>query len=141
MAKMKMGGGAAQRALEYVDSVLAGGGPESKKLWDILTALRGPDRDDQQRYKGGLTAVIRSAAFPKAAVARSRAFSADFAPSYTGQEVKTGAAGLANSHYGLHVEAAAVALGLDVDKRDPAAPAPAAPSDGRYGYTYGCGGR
>ncbi len=123
MATRRMGGGAADRALTQIDNILAAGGPEAKKLWDILTALRGPDDRTQQGFKASTTEIIRSAAFP--AVARKVAqggridFSASFASTAAPQAVKTGYTNLFGTHFGSHVALAVVALGLDLDTRDP----------------------
>lgn len=42
---------------------------EAQQLWDVLTALRGPDDDDPE-LKSRTTTHIRAAAFPKARDAR-----------------------------------------------------------------------
>lgn len=39
-------------------------GRNGKQLWDILTALRGPDKDNDY-YKNATTSLIRRRAFPK----------------------------------------------------------------------------
>jgi hypothetical protein len=36
----------ARKAIDHVVKVLNGGGNESRLLWHVLTALRGPDNDD-----------------------------------------------------------------------------------------------
>lgn len=57
-------------ALDYLDTILLAGGEDAEELWDVLSALRGPD---QQRNYGGetpkrdVTIPIRRAAFPRTA--------------------------------------------------------------------------
>lgn len=53
-----------KEVLEIIDAFLMRDDHESRDLWRILTALRGPDNDDE-RLKKTTTAVIRSKAFPR----------------------------------------------------------------------------
>lgn len=55
--------------LDQIDEFLARGDAESARLWSILTALRGPDSEDED-IKLNTTAVIRAAACPKACTKR-----------------------------------------------------------------------
>lgn len=51
--------------LNEIDRFLARNDDESKKLWEVLVALRGPDSDvDSDKY--ATTAIVRKTAFPKA---------------------------------------------------------------------------
>lgn len=55
--------------LDMLDEFFAGGlvsEREQTRLWDVLSALRGPDCDDRE-LKTETTSLIRGAAFPKAA--------------------------------------------------------------------------
>lgn len=40
---------------------------EKRKLWDVLSALRGPDSNSESSLKGSLTCVIREHAVPRLA--------------------------------------------------------------------------
>lgn len=53
-----------QKALKYLDAILAKGGEDARDLWDVLSALRGPDSQDDV-LKDTVTCPIRRAAFPK----------------------------------------------------------------------------
>lgn len=58
----------AAEALDLIDEMLSGlPMPEAKALWDILTALRGPDSDDDEgeELKLRTTAILRANALPK----------------------------------------------------------------------------
>lgn len=54
-----------KQVLNVVDVALQRQDKTAKKLWQILTALRGPDRYDVGESKGTSTIHIRRAAFPK----------------------------------------------------------------------------
>jgi len=53
--------------LDILDEFLAQGTPESQRLWDVITALRGPENDPVGELKSKSVAHIRRAAFPKTA--------------------------------------------------------------------------
>lgn len=59
-----------RKMLDRIDAFLAKPGKESEELWDILTALRGPD-DQDNVVKEATTAVIRWQAFPRTARVRT----------------------------------------------------------------------
>lgn len=71
-------------------------------VWDILTALRGPDIDTYGSYKSETTAVIRRTAFPTGK--RSISNFADVAGA--GTKLARSVA----SHFGNHISRAADAL-------------------------------
>lgn len=50
--------------LDQIDEVLCEDHAAARKLWSILTALRGPD-DGNDELKTRTTAIIRAKAFPK----------------------------------------------------------------------------
>lgn len=54
--------------LDTIDRYLAGadgqGREQSRELWSVLSALRGPDEENKRDYKGCTTSVLRAAAFP-----------------------------------------------------------------------------
>lgn len=55
-------------ALDYLDEIFCRGGQDAQDLWDIMTALRGPDNSysDQCRLnKRSVTIPIRRASFPR----------------------------------------------------------------------------
>ena len=51
--------------LNEIDEFLWQDIPRARGLWDILTALRGPDDEDLQDLKLATTGVVRTLAFPK----------------------------------------------------------------------------
>src|SRR6266404_4013913 len=55
-----------RQVLNVIDARLAKGGVDAGKLWDVLSALRGPD-EDVKHNKDTTTVPIRLAAFPKTA--------------------------------------------------------------------------
>lgn len=69
-------------ALDYLDTILSRGGQDAQDLWDILTALRGPDEhhyDDEVDHKKTVTIPVRLAALPRTACAvRSERASGDY---------------------------------------------------------------
>jgi hypothetical protein len=86
---------------------------EHSRLWNVLTALRGPD-DGNSRLKRTTTEVIRSAAFPKTAGMKNsynRRLAvhnlALFAPPYVKWETPIG-----GGHFKHHARAAARSLDL-----------------------------
>lgn len=62
MKKIKKSRRTVSGMLKEIDTFLATN-PNSNKLWDILSALRGPDSDDM-KVKMATTTAIRRAAFP-----------------------------------------------------------------------------
>lgn len=98
--------------LNEIDLVLASNTAVSQKLWDVLTALRGPD-DCAVMSKLMGTVPIRRAAFPR--TARSGHAPASF---------EGGHDGIVNSyneepyHFRSHLGFAADALGLVVKRED-----------------------
>lgn len=59
--------GKVRQVLDQIDAVLAEGSDDSRRLWDIMTALRGPDHFENQGRKDTGTIYIRQAAFPTTA--------------------------------------------------------------------------
>lgn len=58
----------AREILDQIDEFLTGSaidGRERDKLWNVLTALRGPDDRNDQQGKDAATSIIRGKAFPK----------------------------------------------------------------------------
>ena len=107
--------------LDLIDRTLAGKDQESaRELWDVLTAMRGPD-DDNNTAKMVYTVPIRSAAFPKTAarylknegrVAGSRAIMAvDAADPAAYKSWHRGV--VTQGHYREHIEKAREVLGLN----------------------------
>lgn len=54
-----------RQVLDVVDSALVKQDGEARKLWWVLTALRGPDDENKYSLKQSGTVPIRRAAFPK----------------------------------------------------------------------------
>lgn len=75
-----------RKVLDEIDAILVDEGRAGQLLWDILTALRGPDRDADASVKWTSTARVRARAFPKTArvvmdkYARYGAYNGDGAP-------------------------------------------------------------
>lgn len=108
-------------ALDYLDQILSRDGEDAMELWDVLTALRGPD-EHSSSAKSGITIPIRRAALPltACAVERERSGSglgldgvhrrAGFGtPQY---DVYRGDTDCYGRHFTVHGYRAAVALGL-----------------------------
>ncbi len=55
-----------REVLDQLDQVLAVGDADARALWNVLSALRGPDSKDRD-LKSATTSVIRYTAFPLAA--------------------------------------------------------------------------
>lgn len=61
-----------RKLLDQIDNYLSTEEEDdSRALWAILSALRGPDDYDDVRYKDATTSVLRAAAFPKTALVSS----------------------------------------------------------------------
>lgn len=86
-------------------------GLSKSQLWDVLSALRGPDMSDSHQRKVDTTIPIRRAAFPKLTDSRHRhSISAAFGyddSKYNGPTKDSSA-----PHFEYHVAQAAYALGL-----------------------------
>lgn len=92
---------------------------DAKQLWDILTALRGPDNDVADRVKFATTVYIRQAAFPTYAEAVTHGTATELA--YMSPRVRlfdeptqivVADARKCGGHFHYHINAAARALGL-----------------------------
>jgi hypothetical protein len=110
--------------LDKLDAVL--NGPDmnlASQLWDVLTALRGPDSTASRRseIKYATTAVIRRVAFPKTAAINDNMIPAVFSSdSLNAQEIRTNELVLTGEvdkamgwHFDHHARIAFQALGLD----------------------------
>jgi len=94
--------------LDQIDTFLSTEGPDAICLWEIMTALRGPDDWRQGGDKQTSTSVIRTAAFPKTSLKPQ--VSADFADPRTAYIQPSYIEG--SPHFASHSRWAAVALGL-----------------------------
>ena len=108
-----------REVLDTIDALLVNGDQTSVELWEILTALRGPD-DDDECYKSMTTMPIRAAAFPHLYQA-SLECGKDCGKWYVGAMRFPGMplAGentqfiqAPSTHFGIHANAAAQHLGL-----------------------------
>lgn len=63
---------AVREALTKLEDVLIRGDKDASDLWDILSALRGPDVAELQGVKGVTTVVVRRTAFPRIAAEENR---------------------------------------------------------------------
>lgn len=108
--------------LDAIDAFLAAHtiDGEGGKLWDVLTALRGPDNEDVE-LKLTTTAPIRRAAFPKlqeSLQTTSREGTMRWVPGYSwtwpamGDREKFTEVSAPRFHFGWHANGAARVLGL-----------------------------
>jgi hypothetical protein len=96
--------------LKRIDEVLARDDSDSEALWNILTALRGPDSDEWE-LKAATTERIRTVALPKTAYSNFTASTASFSKGKIDKSI------LPDDHFGNHVRMAITALqghGFDV---------------------------
>lgn len=82
--------------------------PERRMLWDILCAMRGPDKSEDNSEKEHTTAVLRAVALPKTAAAHPQGVYADFNTKGTLLSVAQRARNF--SHFADHIQYAAYAL-------------------------------
>lgn len=80
-------------------------------LWNVLSALRGPDEDANLPFKSRTTAVIRTAAFPRVRSLFNRPFCAEFAPPFVPLS-QAESHGHSHGHFAWHIRWAAKALDL-----------------------------
>jgi hypothetical protein len=104
-----------REVLDQIDTVLAENGFDAAQLWNVLTALRGPDNvdDGDYRTKQEVTVPIRRAAFPRTA-ALTNNNTADFGDNDSPTTVRVDR----YTHFHNHGQAAASALGLRLLHRD-----------------------
>jgi hypothetical protein len=88
-----------------------------RELWDVLTALRGPDDYKLDYAKEATTAVIRSTAFPKTFARNNDNVPAIFAKDSLSLTVKRNDIPR-SSHFQRHAEDAFTALGLQWDENN-----------------------
>jgi len=96
-------------ALDEIQDMLDGKS-YSGELWDVLTALRGPDSRNR-KIKYATTAVIRSAAFPKRPCEERSVFGKDSAK-LAKRRKSLFETKVDNNHFREHVRDAFAALGL-----------------------------
>lgn len=102
-----------RKMLDQIDKFLLAGDDQALKLWNVLSALRGPDSGDYN-IKESFTEVIRTAAFPATAQSGARNIPATFA--YRDYKTNLGTRQEAQpSHFRSHARAAFEALGLNPD--------------------------
>lgn len=103
-------GTTAKQMLAMLDSWLDEAEPDERnRLWSIISAFRGPDKDDfTGQLKMHTTAKIRLAALPK--VARKLTFPIIYQEGVTDEELRELKSTPEYGHFDLHVVSAAVAL-------------------------------
>lgn len=105
-----------RKALDVIDRVLVKNDDTAAELWDVLSALRGPDDMKEYKLKAAGTVPIRRAAFPLTteAVATSGFTNrADFTVStYQRPEDNNNGTWSFDTHVVSHIKRAADALGL-----------------------------
>lgn len=104
--------------LDQIDQFLSNGTDDSRELWTVLTALRGPD-DENDTLKDKSTAIIRGAAFPLCLAQSEHPTAYGFAHGALYREGVTITVPETTSHFTSHAEDAAITLNLGVS-RDPA---------------------
>jgi hypothetical protein len=87
---------------------------DRKKLWDVMTALRGPDGNGQEHRKGCATAVIRTAFLGTPQPFGT--YGAIFGKDGAGAAIMRSA--MTSDHFASHAVSAFTALGLDWDKEN-----------------------
>ena len=104
--------------LDQIDTFLVRRGSEAGELWDILTALRGPDSENET-IKKYATCPIRRAAFPK--LAKLSVMGCVPGPSGSvpgmGRMEDSGYQNQEYSHFGTHANGAAQVLKLYIPER------------------------
>ncbi len=99
--------------LDLIDEELLFGDRRSRDLWDVLTALRGPDFNDvSMRIKLSTTSHIRTAAFPKTADHRAAEVNTGAIFSTKARPFNVNAGDGASHHFHRHIVRAAHVLGL-----------------------------
>lgn len=110
-----------RKLLDEIDEVLAEGGSgysfnprlstDASDLWQVLTALRGPDSENEE-LKSTTTAPIRQAAFPKCGRIAIHGFGYTHG-AYYGYGNTPFIWADAYTHFGQHVNVAAKVLGIN----------------------------
>lgn len=90
--------------------------PYSGDLWDVLSAIRGPDSRDR-KIKHATTTIIRSAAFPKRPCEERSFYGEDSAKRAEIRKWLFKSKGDQN-HFRQHVEAAFASLGLSLSEEN-----------------------
>jgi hypothetical protein len=98
-------------ALDQIQSMLSGRS-YSEDLWNVLTALRGPDSRDRS-VKYATTTIIRSAAFPKQPCSALSVYGTD-SKKLARRRAGVWRDGIDTNHFREHTEDAFDALGLDL---------------------------
>lgn len=106
-------------ALDAIEEVLLERDSDARNLWSVLTALRGPDDDQDDgndRRKINATIPIRRAAFPRVAAQplsyEVGAFGKPDVPYLYRDSYMARGAMYGRTHFEYHAELAALALGL-----------------------------
>ena len=97
--------------LDTIDGWLQEGNENAGKLWEVLTALRGPDSGDMI-VKNATTIHIRAAAFPR--TAQNHTLPAKFA--IAGDEPSLNESLAGGGHFASHVYFALRTLGIKETK-------------------------
>ena len=96
--------------LDKIDTFLTGDIADARALWDVLSALRGPDNGDGES-KLDSTLPIRRAAFPKV-LAMHEEGSRFLNAAFLGNNELFDLHRAGGEHYTAHARKAAIALGL-----------------------------
>ena len=97
--------------LDLIDKFLARCNRESGNLWDVLSALRGPD-DEDEITKKRTTMLIRDAAFPRLKVRQRRTWMSGPSGRYPGMGGVPPYDSTGQGHFFVHANGAAKGLGL-----------------------------
>jgi len=101
----------AKRVLNVIDEALAKGNKSSMQIWDVISALRGPDVHGFPS-KAKTTVHIRTAALPKTAKTTSYTTLPISFAHFASPLFDIEAGSLVSDHFRLHIAKAAVVLGL-----------------------------
>jgi len=109
-----------REVLDYLDVVLMRGDRTAREVWNVLTALRGPDIRDVPSLKMYTTVPIRAAAFPRTAAAAAPPHMHINGAHINGAQMRgeqrfTLPAGSGGYHFHSHTRDAAYVLGFPLD--------------------------
>jgi len=104
-----------RKALNQTEKVLLRGGPVAEAYWNIMSALRGPDGQNNTVKQKAYTVKVRRRAFPKLARVRRHNVPADMDYHYCEAPGKIGELDRdidCSNHFRSHIKSAFKGLGI-----------------------------